>query len=259
MAISLSTLEKKIQSDYGNTISLKKAGKDRFRVCTPFQFNDGDYISIVLKKEKDKWILSDEGNTYMHLSLTIDYDAIFEGTRGRILSNILRSNDIKDREGELLIELDKHYGETLTSFSQAVVQIADIGYLSKERVKKTFREDFQEAISEILPNERFQFDWFDKDRDKEGLYKIDCKVNQMKKPLFIYALASEKKVCKSIISTYQFKEWGVDFTPIAIFNNREEIGKAARQQLKKVCPTQFSNLKENKEYIQKQIKELAKV
>ncbi|MBF0438662.1 MAG: DUF1828 domain-containing protein [Magnetococcales bacterium] len=40
-------------------------GLNRFRVFTPFLFNDGDHLSIVLKQERDRWMLSDEGHTYL--------------------------------------------------------------------------------------------------------------------------------------------------------------------------------------------------
>ena len=45
-----------IEQDFINKvsaqISLSADGKDRFRVLTPFQFEDGDELVIVLKKEK---------------------------------------------------------------------------------------------------------------------------------------------------------------------------------------------------------------
>ena len=64
-------------------------GKDRFRVFTPFRFDDGDHISIVLKKEQVGWVLSDEGHTYMHLTYDISEKKLFSGTRNQIISNAL--------------------------------------------------------------------------------------------------------------------------------------------------------------------------
>ena len=47
---------KSIQQDFIEKVSEKirvgPDGKDRFRVFTPFRFDDGDHISIVLKKEQ---------------------------------------------------------------------------------------------------------------------------------------------------------------------------------------------------------------
>ena len=44
-------------------------GADRFRVLTPFRFDDGDHLVIVLKKDGGAgWVLSDEAHTFMHLA-----------------------------------------------------------------------------------------------------------------------------------------------------------------------------------------------
>jgi len=37
-------------------------GMERYRVSTPFQFDDGDHPAIVLKRESNPWLLSDEGH-----------------------------------------------------------------------------------------------------------------------------------------------------------------------------------------------------
>ena len=53
-----------------------------FCVFTPFRFDDGDHITIVLKKkEQAGWVLSDEGHTYMHLTYDISEKKLFSGTR----------------------------------------------------------------------------------------------------------------------------------------------------------------------------------
>ena len=53
-------------------------------MLTPFRFDDGDHFGIVLKKEGQGWILSDEANTLMHLSYQLD-DMAEAGTRHEII------------------------------------------------------------------------------------------------------------------------------------------------------------------------------
>ena len=45
---------------------------------TPFRFDDGDHIAIVLKKEQGRWLLSDGGHTYMHLTYDINEKKLFQ-------------------------------------------------------------------------------------------------------------------------------------------------------------------------------------
>ena len=42
-------------------IRLLDEGMGRYRVFTPFQFEDGDHLAIVLKREADQWLLSEKG------------------------------------------------------------------------------------------------------------------------------------------------------------------------------------------------------
>src|SRR5256885_2187753 len=65
-------------------IDLKREGEGRFRVITPFRFEDGDHFGIVLKRDGNRWILSDEANTLMHLSYWLDDQDIESGNRKEI-------------------------------------------------------------------------------------------------------------------------------------------------------------------------------
>jgi hypothetical protein len=60
---------------------LTSEGVNRYRVFTPFIFEDGDHLSIILKRENGKWMLSDEGHTYMHLTYDIDERDLQRGTK----------------------------------------------------------------------------------------------------------------------------------------------------------------------------------
>ncbi len=65
-------MEQQLRQQVAAGIHLVSEGIERYRVFTPFQLDDGDHLSIVLKKEGGDWFFSDEGHTYMHLSYDID-------------------------------------------------------------------------------------------------------------------------------------------------------------------------------------------
>ena len=60
------------QRKVSEKVRLASEGIDRYRVFTPFMFDDGDHLAIVLRKESGRWTLSDEGHTYMHLTYDLD-------------------------------------------------------------------------------------------------------------------------------------------------------------------------------------------
>ena len=62
--MSITTIEQNFINKVSTQVSLSADGKERYRVLTPFQFEDGDELVIVLKKEGERWLLSDEAHTY---------------------------------------------------------------------------------------------------------------------------------------------------------------------------------------------------
>ena len=138
------TIERDFRDKVSAQIRLRPEGLNRFRVFTPFLFEDGDHLAIVLKKEMGKWVLSDEAHTFMHLTYSIDEKYLLSGTRRQIISNALSMFEVEDRDGELILYVpDGRYGDALYSFIQAILKIADVEYLSRERIQSTFMEDFR--------------------------------------------------------------------------------------------------------------------
>ena len=68
----IEAIEQDFHRKVSQKIRLSGEGIGRFRVFTPFLFDDGDHLAIVLKKEGTRWVLSDEAHTYMHLTYDIE-------------------------------------------------------------------------------------------------------------------------------------------------------------------------------------------
>ena len=118
------TIERDFRKNVSAQITLQAEGLDRFRVFTPFQFDDGDHLVIVLKKDGARWVLSDEAHTFMRLTYDIDEKDLLSGTRHKIITNALSRFGVEDRNGELTIGVrDERYGDTLYSFIQALLKI----------------------------------------------------------------------------------------------------------------------------------------
>lgn len=123
--MSVETIEREFHDKISAKVRLVPEGMGRFRVFTPFLFEDGDHLTIVLKQEGGRWILSDEAHTYMHLTHDIDERDLHSRTRQKIISNTLSTFQIEDRDGELVLDvLDRRYGDALGSFVQALLKIS---------------------------------------------------------------------------------------------------------------------------------------
>lgn len=246
--MSIKTIEKDFIDKVSGKIRLSAEGKERFRVLTPFQFEDGDQLVIVLKKVGDKWILSDEAHTYMHLTYEIDEKCLHKGTRRKIILSALSMFDVEDQNGELILDVsDGRYGEALYDFVQALLKITDVSYLSKEQVRSTFMEDFRTLLHKGVPEpeERMFFNWWHQERDPQKIYRVDCLINGMPKPLFVYALANDNRTRDATIALHQFKEWKVPFRPLGIIKDSKAISNNVLARFRDVCQEYFVGIDEN--------------
>lgn len=253
--------DKGIEQDFKEKVceklSISSEGVDRFRVFTPFMFEDGDHLSVVLKRENGSWVLSDEGHTYMHLTYDLDEKDLQRGTRQKIITNALSVFSVQDREGELIIPIvENQYGDALYSFIQALLRITDVSYLTRERVRSTFMEDFRAFIEETVTEDRHEFDWHDPTHDPAGMYVVDCKINSMPKPLYVQALPNDDKTRDATITLLQFEKWGLVYRAMAIFEDQEQINRKVLARFSDVSEKQFSSLSVNRDRIRRYIGEV---
>ncbi|MEO8211456.1 MAG: hypothetical protein ABI840_12930 [bacterium] len=119
----------------------------------------------------------------------------------------------------------------------------------RERIKFTFWEDFKNFIIQTIPEERITFNYYDKIHDPVDKYPIDCKINGMTKPLFIYAINNDDKCRDVTISLLQFEKWRIPFRSVSIFEDQETISRKVLARFSDVNEKQFSGLDSNKETI----------
>jgi hypothetical protein len=242
MTTSAGAIEREFKRAISESVRLAPEGFDRYRVFTPFLLDDGDHLVIVLKREQDRWVLTDEGHTFMHLTYDIDEKDLGRGTRLSIITNTLAGFAVEDREGELKLDIpDSQYGDALYTFVQALLKISDVRFLNRERVRSTFLEDFR-ALMESIALDRATFDWRDPRHDPDGKYTVDCRIEGVRQPVFVYALPSDDKVRDATISLLQFERWQIAHRSVGIFEDQESVNRKVLARFSDACEKQFSSL-----------------
>ena len=248
--MSTDLIEREFKERVSDEVQLMAEGLGRYQVFTPFCFDDGDHLSIVLRQEGTRWVLSDEANTYMRLTYEMDEKELQRGTRQKIIASALSMCQVEDRDGELLLEVtDGQYGDALFSFIQTLLKITDVTFLSRERVHSTFMDDLHALFMEIVPEDRLTLNWHHPEHDPLGMYKVTYHINGMPRPLFVHALIRDGETRDATISLLQFERWGLEFHSLVIYEDQERINRKVLARMSDVCGRQFSSLTGNHERI----------
>ncbi len=255
--MDIKTLEQEIQEKICREVSLITEGLDRYIVMQPFHFDDGDHFVVLLKKDANGWYFTDEAHTLMHMHMQYDDLDLSHGTHASILDSTLTSFSIENRDGELRIGVpDERFGDALFSFLQVLVKISDLDYLTRERARSTFLEDAKALILESVNKERLEFDYHDPSHDPKKSYKVDCRINKVKMPNFVFFIARDHHCRNATIVCHQFEKWGVPFHATGVFEDHQTINRTALAQFSDVAYKQIPNLG-SRDRIEEYLNELA--
>jgi len=118
--MSFEKLQRSLQEGVHRRLRLVAEGVDRYRVLTPFLHDDGGHIELLLRREGDLLVLSDEATAYMRLD-----DRAFHRARQKIIASVLSIFGVEDRDGELRMEVDAdHPADAVLSLTQAILWIS---------------------------------------------------------------------------------------------------------------------------------------
>ena len=238
--MSINDIQQNFTSDVLKQINVIPNGNDSFYISTRFFFDDGDEFIIYLKHRDGKWMLSDDGHTYVYLSYTLEPKDIHKGIRGKTIRRVLNMFNIEDKNGELVLDLSSdryvgRYGEALHNFIQAISKISSVLYWLQHQPKRTFKEQSSDRLGEILGKSRIEMDWHDEENDPKKQYTVDCRVNGLPSPLFIYAISNTTKIRDAVIAWRWFDSMDISFTPYGIIKEEKLINSKLFTRMQDVC------------------------
>ena len=179
---------------------------DWVEISTPFTGLFNDTLDIYVKKEGNKIILSDDGNTLRDLELS-GFEVTRSPKRKEILESILLNYGIKRNNDELITEAtDKEFPQKKLNLIAAISEASDMYYLARHTVASVFKEDVKEYldeqeliytpyfISKGSTGLEFTFDFQIAYKNTEIVIKSFNSVNKMNLPHFLFTWDDIKKV-----------------------------------------------------------------
>ena len=188
------------------TLVTARNSSEWVEISTPFVGLFNDTVDIYAKKEGNKIILSDDGNTLRDLELS-GLEITRSPKRKEILDRILINYGVHINKEELTTEAtERDFPQKKLNLISAISETADMYYLAKHTVASVFREDVktyldeQELIytpyfiSKGSTGLEFTFDFQIAYRNTEIVIKSFNSVNKMNLPHFLFTWDDIKKV-----------------------------------------------------------------
>lgn len=262
MTLVLGELAGSLSRAVGAEVRVEPLGEHELRVFVPFEFPDGDRLVIRLRQDPGRgYEWTDVGHTFMHLSYDLDVDALGSGNRKLLLEAIEQRAGVQERDGELVLatRFDAVAGD-LFQFVQALLQISDLRFLSRELVKSTFSDDLKDLLRERFAA-RAHFAYLDPERDPEGRYPVDCLLNGLRRPLAVFGITNDAQARDATITLLQFHAWGRDIFAVGVHEEMETLTGKVLARFSDVVDKQFSSLAGNEraitDYVQREIERQA--
>lgn len=256
--VTLAGLQNSFSEAIGSEVRVESQGSRDARVLVPFDFPDGDRLVVRLRDlGSEAYELTDMGHTFMHLSYDLDIDALESGGRKLLFESIQERAGLQERDGELVLptRADVVAGD-LFQFVQALLQISDLRFLSRERVRSTFGDDLKDLLSKRFVG-RTQFEYSDSEHDPERRYPVDCYINHLPRPLAVFGIGSDTQAGDATITLLQFQKWGRELFAMGIYEDMAKVSGKSIARLSDVVDKQFSSLAGNEvaitDYIEREI------
>lgn len=146
-------LQKEICRQLCADIRLVRREDGKHMISTPFSYPDGDHYSIYVQEVRDGVVrLSDEANTIMRLSYdTPNVEKYFRGKSGELIQQIMREHQVEENKGKFFVDVAVgKIADGVFRLGQALSQVYDLSYLSRERVASTFYEDLDVLLKGLI-------------------------------------------------------------------------------------------------------------
>jgi hypothetical protein len=226
-----------------NTAVLNEIG-DQWQVATPFHFPDGDSYTLYLKElASGGFRLSDAGSTMMHLSYENDLAKFRNGTRERLLQQVIADGDITEDDGEFFLDsAPEDLGRNIFRFGQTLTRIHDLSFLNRLRVESTFYEDLKETLLGIVDSSKIHEAYEVPGVPRASEYPVDFYIESSKSPLYIFGVPSKDKARLATIVLQHLIAAQRDFSSMIVFQNMSDIPRTDLSRLTNAANDQVDSL-----------------
>lgn len=210
------------------SVKVQKRGESLWQVDTPWTFPDGDGYSIYVSQAPTGGLrVSDQGLTMMRLSYENDITKLHEGTRGRLLTQVLADAGLSEDDGEFYLDATaEELGTSVLRIGQALTRVHDLTFLNRLRVESTFYEDLREKLQTVVGADRLTEGYVVPGVANARDYPVDYFVSGGASPLYLFGVPNRDKARLATIILQHLVRAGQDFDSMVVFQNAADLPRA---------------------------------
>lgn len=215
-----------------------------WRVHTAFSFPDGDGFSLYVRQLPSGGVrISDMGATLMHLSYDTDIAKLREGTRARLLGQVLAEHSVAEEDGEFQVELPlNQVGDGVFRLGQALTRIHDLSFLSRLRTENTFYEDLRNELERLTSAQALHADYLIPTLAQPDHYPIDFYIEGGSLPLYVFGVPSKDKAQLTTMILQHLLLNDLRFESLVVYQNMGELPRRAVSRLTNAANEQIDSL-----------------
>lgn len=203
-----------------------------WRLSLPINEPDGDAVTVWLSSTMGGWKIHDCGSTIMRLSYEMDVDLLQEGSRAKVLAQLLNEGSMTIDDGEITAFAPEHHlGETLLRFGQTVIRIGDIKLWSRNRIASTFYEDLDENLTKIVGEQNIIRNFAPEGVPNANDYLVDFSIKGGEKPFYVFGVLNSDKAKLTTIILQHMRQCNHVFDSLVVPSDIDQINKKDLRRL----------------------------
>lgn len=228
-----------IRKKLNNYLNFEPVGSDIFKLILPYYHEDGDMLDIFIREYEGSLLLFDNGLSLMRLSYTFD----FTESRIKILNDILYSNDVNNKNGNLSIKADyDDFFERLNTFAFTIAKITNLDFLNKEVVSNLFYEFVKEYVSEkIQPTWNVEYNFMPYGKEITIPYRIISR-QKNSKDIFLFPIKDNLSAARTTVDVCNLLLKNHSFTGVTVCEDFDALSKRDRHGLMNKVDKNYPNL-----------------
>lgn len=256
MSLNLELFKEQLCKKLCGEVRVRKTKQGFLQIETPFTFPDGDVFQVYLQEKSAGTIrLTDFGHTLMHLSYENDISKFYEGSRGKLLDQIMATDGLKEEAGQLVFDADlENVGAAILKFGQSLTRIYDLTFLNRSRVASTFYDDLKEMLFNIISEQKIARDYAMPNFADAASYPIDFRIETPKSQLFMFGVPNRDKARLVTIILEHWLREKIDFESLLVFQDQQEIPRPDLARLSNVGGQMVASLDASDDFQRKIIR-----